>query len=295
MDLLSLWYIILMAIVGEFFSELKNKLGQNYELDEAEKVAILLFEDVLNYGRLEIFLNEKRELSKSQQEKLEKLLSELLLGKPVQYVLGYAWFYGMKLLVNENVLIPRQETEELVRWIIGDIKTSGETPKVIIDYCTGSGCIALALKKEFSGAKIIAIDNSFSALNVAKQNAINEELQIEFIEDNALAPGYSFPTEIIVSNPPYVLQSEKNEMHRRVLNYEPSDALFVPDDDALLFYRQIAEWGKKNLLSGGRIYFETNEQMAKEVADLHLQLGYSMPEIKNDLTGKERMFRAVWN
>jgi release factor glutamine methyltransferase len=283
-----------MALVGEFFSGIKKSLCQIYDLPEAEKITIMLFEDVLNYGRMEIFLNEKKELTKNQKERLEKLSSELLSGKPVQYILGYAWFYGMKLLVNENVLIPRQETEELVRWIVEDIKSSGKIPEVIVDYCTGSGCIALALKKEFSETKVYAIDDSLAALKVAEQNAINEKLQIEFIKDNALSPKHLISTEIIVSNPPYVLQSEKKSMHERVLNYEPSMALFVPDDDAVLFYRQIAGWGKKNLLSGGRIYFETNEQMAKEVADLHSQLGYSMPVIKKDLMGKERMFRAVW-
>ncbi len=283
-----------MPTVGESYLRFKNLLAQIYEIPEAEQVTIMLFEDIMEYNRMEIFRNEKKVLSRIQETSLEKLLMEVLTGKPIQYVLGYSWFYGMKLVVNENVLIPRQETEELVQWLIDDVKLSGKVPSVIVDYCTGSGCIALALKRKFPDTRTIAIDDSEPALKVAKVNALKELLEIEIINDNALSPKNFFSAEIIVSNPPYVLQSEKDKMHDRVLQYEPSSALFVSDDDALLFYRHIADWGKKNLLSGGKIYFEINERMGEEITQLHLQLGYSNPEIKKDLQGKSRMFRATW-
>jgi len=282
-----------MQTVGEVFSFFRRKLSEIYEPGEAEQVAILIFEHVFSYRRMEIFMNEANVLEKEKLAILENLLSETMSGKPIQYVIGTAWFCGMKLTVNENVLIPRRETEELVHWILNDIKISGKIPSLIIDFCTGSGCIAIALKKELKNTRIIAVDNSEPALAVAKANAFNEALEIEFIQSDVIHTSLDFSPDKIVSNPPYVLNSERIKMHNRVIRYEPESALFVPDDDALIFYRHIADWGKKHLLSAGKIYFEINEQMGKQVSDLHLHLGYSLPVIRKDLQEKDRMFRAI--
>jgi release factor glutamine methyltransferase len=281
-----------MYTVGEMFSKFSGRLSQIYESHEAENISVLIFEDVLNYGRMKIIVNEKQLISESQQRTFESYLSCLMENKPVQYVLGYAWFDGMKIGVNESVLIPRKETEELVHLILNEIKLTRKEPGLVLDICTGSGCIALALKRALVNTKIIGIDISEDALNVAKANAEKENLQIDFIKSDALKLDLNLHPDVIVSNPPYVLRKEKEQMHKRVLDYEPGLALFVPDDDALLFYRQISSWGFKNLNNGGKIYFEINEKMGKQISELHLQLGFDRMTVKKDMQEKDRMFIA---
>ena len=237
-------------------------------------------------------MKKDERLNENHLKSFEKILSGLNSGKPIQYVLGYSWFYGMNLMVNKHVLIPRQETEELVDWIVKDIHSSGKKSSVILDLCTGSGCIALALKKVFPGTEIIAIDSSEKALEIARYNAIKENLNIKFVLMDALNMHLDIQPDIIVCNPPYILESEKNLMHQRVTEYEPSLALFVNDSDSLIFYRRIAEWGIQHLHTGGHIYFEINEKMGNKIIELHFEFGYIEPVIKKDLPGKERMFRA---
>ncbi|MBL7893520.1 MAG: peptide chain release factor N(5)-glutamine methyltransferase, partial [Bacteroidia bacterium] len=205
-----------------------------------------------------------------------------------------------KLKVNPAVLIPRPETEELVDWIVKEFKVQSSKFKVL-DVGTGSGCIALALKRNIPSAEVFALDISEAALDVAKQNALNNSLEITFVNasiienwDNKLIPfgeagrGLS----LIVSNPPYVLQSEKHAMQPNVLVYEPHLALFVNDNDPLLFYKAIIEFAKKYLANKGRLFFEINEAKADEVKSLLVQNGFKNVEIKKDLSGKERMVKA---
>ena len=282
-----------METVGEVYSRFRLQLSKSYEPNEEEQITVLAFEHVMNYRRVDVSLNKDVRLGENHVKSFDKILSALNTGKPIQYVLGNSWFYGINLMVNKHVLIPRQETEELVDWIVKDIKSLSKKPSVILDVCTGSGCIALALKKEFPEIKIIAIDISEKALEVARYNAIKENLEIKFIHMDALKISLDIYPDIIVCNPPYVMKSEKAEMHQRVTDYEPSAALFVPDDDPLLFYKNVSGWGLRFLKQEGRIYFEFNERMGKEITELHSGLGYSESEIKKDLPGKDRMFRAI--
>lgn len=284
-----------METVGDVYSRFRSQLSKSYEPNEEEQITVLAFEYVMNYRRVDVSLNKNERLTENHIKSFDKILAALNTGKPIQYVLGNSWFYGINLMVNKHVLIPRQETEELVDWIVRDIKSLPKKPSAIIDVCTGSGCIALALKKEFPEIKIIALDNSEKALEVARYNAIKENLEIRFIHMDALNISLDIYPDIIVCNPPYVMKSEKADMHQRVIDYEPSAALFVPDDDPLLFYRKVSSWGFRFLKPEGRIYFEINERMGNEIIGLHSELGYSESEIKKDLPGKDRMFRAINN
>ena len=282
-----------MNSVGDIYLNFRKQLSDIYDSNESEQVTILSFESVLNYRRIDISNNINEVLNADNLGRLDVILAELKSGRPIQYILGEAWFYGMKLFVNESVLIPRRETEELVQWIINDIKRFEILPTIILDICTGSGCIALAIKKEFPSVKVFALDNSEAALKVAKQNALKENLDINLLLMDVFNFSLKLNPDIIVSNPPYVLSGEKDGLHKRVKDFEPSSALFVPDDDSLLFYRHIAQWGKENLVSGGSVYFEINEKYGNEISDLHMQLGYLHPTLKKDLQEKDRMFRAT--
>lgn len=282
-----------METVGDVYSRFRSQLSKSYEANEEEQITVLAFEHVMNYRRVDVSLNKDERLGENHIKSFDKILAALNTGKPIQYVLGNSWFYGINLMVNKHVLIPRQETEELVEWIVKDIKSISKKPSVILDVCTGSGCIALALKKEYPEIKIIAIDISEKALEVARYNAIKENLEIKFIHMDALKISLDIYPDIIVCNPPYVMKSEKADMHQRVTDYEPSAALFVPDEDPLLFYRNVSTWGLRFLKTEGRIYFEINERMGNEIIGLHSELGFSESEIKKDLPGKDRMFRAI--
>lgn len=282
-----------METVGDVYSRFRSQLSKSYEANEEEQITVLAFEHVMNYRRVDVSLNKDERLGENHIKSFDKILAALNTGKPIQYVLGNSWFYGINLMVNKHVLIPRQETEELVDWIVKDIKSMPKKPSAILDVCTGSGCIALALKKEFPEIKIIAIDISEKALEVARYNAIKENLEIKFIHMDALKISLDIYPDIIVCNPPYVMKSEKADMHQRVTDYEPSAALFVPDEDPLLFYRNVSTWGLRFLKTEGRIYFEINERMGNEIIGLHSELGFSESEIKKDLPGKDRMFRAI--
>ena len=214
--------------------------------------------------------------------------------KPIQHVLGYAWFYNMKFKVNEQVLIPRPETEELVEWIIQEIKSNKISNLQVLDIGTGSGCIPITLKKKLPQIVMSSIDISNEAINIAQANAKQLETEVTFVEMDFLneqltqeLPKY----DIIVSNPPYIKQSESNTMSKHVVAFEPAMALFVPDEDALLFYRKIAKFGLQHLNDNGFIYFEINETLGTEVIQLLLSKGYQS-ELRKDMQGKDRMIKA---
>ncbi len=220
-----------------------------------------------------------------------------------------AWFYGMELFVDNAVLIPRPETEELVEWIVNDIKASGkdvferrpteadETTKLkILDVGSGSGCIALALKKAMPKAEVWGCDVSEKALNVARRNGSALDIRVDFQGVNFLdaAQQKSLPTvDVVVSNPPYIPFKDKEEMNPNVVAHEPHTALFVPDNDALVFYKALAQFGKHRLYKNGSIYMEIHEDLGKNVVDLFHQEGYSHIELRKDMQGKERMVRVV--
>lgn len=270
-----------------FFSELQTI----QEDSEIESFFFILTEYLHNLKRIDVSLNPDFEVSESDLAKWNKIISELKTEKPIQYITGEAWFYGLRFEVNENTLIPRPETEELVEWIIEGLKVKGEGQKVsILDIGTGSGCIPISLKKEISNVIISAIDVSESALEMAKKNALDNEVEVNFmlkniLETNSLVDKY----DVIVSNPPYVRNLEKQEIKKNVLDYEPHLALFVEDTDALLFYIKIAQLALTSLTPNGKLFFEINQYLGKETIDLLEDLGFKNIELRKDFVGNDRM------
>jgi release factor glutamine methyltransferase len=285
-----------MMKVSEIIDDYRKGLSELYSAGELSQVTFMVFEYVLNFSKTDLVMKRDKILSVEQENEFARILSELKKNKPVQYVLGHAWFYGMKFIVNEHVLIPRQETEELVDWIIRDEGRRVGDDFRIIDVCTGSGCIAVSLKANLPGSEIFALDVSADAIKVASKNASLNKMNIHFIQNDILLPFPDSPIprfEIIVSNPPYVLHTDKEDMTERVLNYEPHLALFAKDDDPLIFYKGISEFALLHLKPGGKLYFEINELKGKEVVELLVSKGFSDVVLKKDMNGKDRMVRAI--
>lgn len=225
-------------------------------------------------------------------EELPQILAAIRDHCPAQYITGFAWFLDRKFAVREGVLIPRPETEELVRMITD--RCRGRSGLRVLDVGTGSGCIAVTLAAEMKQAKVVAVDVSESALEVARENARRHRVSVDFVRCDMLQEGPSGHFDLIVSNPPYVTLQERDEMRPNVLRYEPHRALFVPDDDPLVFYRAIAGYGCCSLNPGGMLWFELNERYGSEVASLLEQSGYSEVAVHDDMFGKQRMAEAVW-
>jgi len=280
------------------YKQLVAQLYEVYDEREAANIADMVIEHVTGQRKIERILYKDLPVSAEQQEQLKILTEQLLQHKPIQYVLGEVWFAGMKLFVNENVLIPRPETEELVEWIVDEVqngKLKIETGFSIVDIGTGSGCIPIALKKKLTNAEVYAIDVSAGALEVAKRNASEQKLEIEFIQLDFLDEDEwkTLPAfDVIVSNPPYIKKSEEQTMAKNVLEYEPHLALFVPDEDALKFYKAIAAFVKTHLKPNGKIFVEINEALAQQVTDLFKQSGFLQVTLKKDMQGKDRMIQA---
>ncbi len=278
--------------IKEAYKKLLFQLYALYQEREAANIADMVIEHISGFRKIDRILNSLSIISIDQEKKLETITQQLLLNIPVQYVLKEAWFYGMKFFVDKNVLIPRPETEELIEWMISEIKNENLQ---ILDIGTGSGCIAIAVKKKVSLANITALDISETAIKIAKQNATILNSEINFIASNFFneLDWNEFPIfDIIVSNPPYIKQSEKINMNKRVTEQEPHAALFVPDDDALLFYKKIAVFGKEHLSRNGKIFVEINEILGTETESVFRQYGYQT-QLKKDLQGKERMIKAI--
>ncbi|MFI0427656.1 MAG: peptide chain release factor N(5)-glutamine methyltransferase [Flavobacterium sp.] len=292
--------MLLKQYKTHFFDSLKNIQDEQ----EIESFFFILTEYLHNLKRVDVALNSNFELSDEEVEKWNAILVDLQQEKPIQYITGEAWFYGLKFEVNENTLIPRPETEELVEWIIESQKSKVQSQKLeILDIGTGSGCIPISLKANLPQANVSAIDVSEQALEVAKRNANSNKVEINFIQANILeveylsqlqTPNFQLPTsiDIIVSNPPYVRNLEKEEIKKNVLDYEPHLALFVEDTDALLFYRKIAQLALKNLSPNGLLFFEINQYLGKETVELLQNLGFKNIELKKDIFGNDRMIRC---
>lgn len=290
---------------------IKDQLTEIYNEQESANIAGLAIEHVTGLAKTERISNKYSELSPIQFEQLEKDLQRLRQHEPIQYVMNKAWFYGMELYVDSNVLIPRPETEELVQWIIDDVKVSGKdvfireptkadetTQLKILDVGTGSGCIPLALKKAMPKAEVWGCDVSEEALNVARRNGSALDIRVDFQGVNFLdeAQQRLLPTvDIIVSNPPYVPMKDKEQMNANVVDHEPHTALFVPDEDALIFYKALSEFGKKRLHKNGSIYMEIHEEIGIDVWKLFKESSYNNVELKKDMQGKNRMVRAQLN
>jgi release factor glutamine methyltransferase len=228
----------------------------------------------------------------TEAEEMEQYMARVLQHEPIQYILGSVDFHGVSLKVDRRVLIPRPETEELVEWVLQE---SSSSHCIILDCCTGSGCIAVALAKQLPEATLSACDISLDALEVARANAVRNKVKIHFYEADVLSPEFAAkisPADIIVSNPPYVLNQEAAAMHANVLKFEPHQALFVSDDDPLIYYRAIANAALHKLSQKGKLFFEINAAFGREVVRILKLAGFTHIELKNDLSGNSRMVRA---
>ena len=282
--------MLLKQYKTHFFDLLKNIQDEQ----EIESFFFILTEYLHNLKRVDVALNPNFELSDAEVEKWNTILADLQQEKPIQYITGEAWFYGLRFEVNENTLIPRPETEELVEWIIESQKSKVQSQKCeILDIGTGTGCIPISLKTNLPQANVSAIDVSEKALEVAKRNAVLNKVDISFIQADILeVEDLNQHFDIIVSNPPYVRNLEKQEIKKNVLDYEPHLALFVEDTDALLFYRKIAQLALKNLSPNGLLFFEINQYLGKETVELLENFGFKNIELKKDIYGNDRMIRC---
>ena len=275
-----------------------SELETIYGSDEANALIMILLEHYFSLDRVKIAMNPELRLSESELLTLHFAVKELLTNKPVQYIIGETEFCGMRFFVDENVLIPRPETEEMVKKIAScrDKACLVPTGCDILDIGTGSGCIAISLAKLLTDSKVTAVDVSEKALNVARKNAKANEVNVRFILDDILNPQnpelIDNQYDIIVSNPPYVCESEKSEMRANVLDYEPSSALFVSDNDPLIFYRKILEFAQKALKPGGEVWFEINENFGEEMKNLCLEQGFKNVEIIKDFRERDRILKG---
>ncbi len=269
-----------------------KSIAEFENISEAEAIAFLILEDQFQISRMDILVGKEIETSPSEEDKLESILTELKNGKPIQHILGKVEFYGRQFLVNPNVLIPRRETEELVHLILENHADLSE--QMIVDIGTGSGIIPITIAKERKHCEVYAIDVSSSALATAKRNALLNHANVSFILADILEEDLNLPkANIWVSNPPYVLEKEKAEMQPKVIEHEPSAALFVPDHDALIFYEKITQLAFKQLVLGGELYFEINEQFGQEVKKLMEDRGFSDVKLMKDMQGKDRFVYGV--
>lgn len=273
---------------------LLNKLRTIYPEGEASSITDWVMENITGSKKAERMIYKNAVITPDEEVQLNAIMERLLQNEPVQYILNESWFCGLRFYVDENVLIPRPETEELVEWIISNCKFPVDELK-ILDIGSGSGCIPIALKRRIRKAEVWSCDVSAKALDIAKKNAVSlgtdvNFMQIDFLDKDQWHTLPSF--DIIVSNPPYVPEKDRETMQPNVLKYEPAVALFVPDNDPLVFYRAIAEFGKTNLNRNGSIYAEIHESLGTSTSALFREAGY-ITELKKDMQGKERMLRGV--
>lgn len=279
---------------AHFEVEFKNKLKNVYDDREASNISDWVFENITGLKRLQR-RHDQSTLSNTQKVQLENYLEELLQSKPVQYVLNEAWFYKRKFFVNEDTLIPRPETEELVGWVIHDLKETQKNKIQIIDIGTGSGCIPVSLKLEFPDALIDAVDISEKAILVARENAKKLKadinfLQLDFLQDTEWPSFGNY--DVIISNPPYIPIQEKKTLSKNVADFEPGIALFVENNDPFIFYKKIVEFAQQHLTGDGKIYVEIHEEYASDVKNIFKNACFNATS-KMDIFGKERMVRVT--
>ena len=284
-------------ILKEFRVYFTNTLSEIYPKTEIDTFFFLLIEEKLDLQRVDTVMKPDFLITDAVLSELKEIINRLKKEEPVQYILGNTEFYGLPFNVNENTLIPRPETEELVEWILTEVADLREV-KVeklsILDIGTGTGCIPISLAKNLSDVKISAIDVSSEALKIAIQKAMLYNIDISFLEMDILETE-ELPQQynIIVSNPPYVRELEKVEINNNVLENEPHLALFVDDDNPLIFYAKIADLTKQHLNKDGILFFEINQYLGKETVEMLQQKGFSNIELKKDLFGNDRMIKAI--
>lgn len=283
----------LMNITNNTIQSLKEyvfkKLNSFLDERESQISSAILFKHFLNLDRADVLIKKEERVTESEIILFYQAIKKMELGEPIQYVIGEIEFFGLNIKVSNAVLIPRPETEEIVAWILASAKSNAK----ILDIGTGSGCIPLALKSQLPQSTVLGCDISTEALIIAKQNAENLGLTVSFFECDILNNSLEIPEiDVIVSNPPYIPLQEKILMENNVLDFEPEIALFVSDNDPLVFYRVIAEKGFEKLSNKGMLFFEINEKYGEEVVILMKEAGYSEIEIKKDFQGKERMVKG---
>jgi release factor glutamine methyltransferase len=302
-----------MKTIKDVFLSFQQGLNGVYDTRETASIALLVLEEITGMSRAKIKAFTDDDVPAADVEKIAGILEELKTGKPVQYILGSTEFYGLSFLVNPATLIPRPETEELVEWVLESekLKVRSQKSLSILDIGTGSGCIAISLKKNLPDARVTAIDISPEALHTAKQNAVINEVEVEFMKQDILEVGKSesplspeavntsslalrhLMFDIIVSNPPYVTLDDKLQMHQNVTGFEPHTALFVPEHDPLIFYKAIADYAVKHLEKNGLLYLEINENFGKKTVKILNNKGFIDIELRKDMSGRDRMVKAA--
>jgi release factor glutamine methyltransferase len=277
------------SVLGYF----EERLSPTFSSREIKTIAKSFIAKRLNWEKSDFLMRQKDTVSESDLLYFRSAVKRILAGEPFQYVLGTTFFYNLELDTDQRALIPRPETEELVDWMIKDFTSLKEG--TLIDIGTGSGCIALAMKKALTKWSVTAVDVSKEALSLVAQNALKNQLEVALIEDSALNFNealYADKYTVIVSNPPYIPKKDSAQMAQHVLDFEPELALFVSDDNPLIFYQQIAEFALKKLALNGALYVELNEDLAHETKALLNKIGFNHTEIRQDLQGRNRMLKA---
>lgn len=290
-----------MKTIRDVFIEYKEALNGVYNKHEIEAITLLVVSELTAIGKASVKAFPERRVTDKQHEVFRESLSQLRTGMPVQYILGKTEFHGLPFVVNSSVLIPRPETEELVEWVIDAVgREKFAAGSSILDIGTGSGCIAISLKKTFPAFDVFAIDNSAEALRTAKLNAALHNVDIGWLEVDVLKKNnmaqISHPIShisTIVSNPPYVTPTDKAQMQRNVTDFEPPIALFVPEDDPLLFYKAIADFAIDKLIDKGLLFFEINESYGKAMVDMLELKGFKNIELRKDISSRDRMVKAI--
>lgn len=278
-------------MIQNTISYIREELTPFYPLPEIKEFTSYILKSVCGINRHLLSESKDKQISSEEQLRIETIVADLKKYRPIQYIVGETEFFGLSFEVNESVLIPRPETEELVEWVLDSV--SRHKKYSILDIGCGSGCIAITLGKFLPNSWVATMDVSEEAIKTAQGNAVKNDLALEFIRQDILQKDLDEPWDVIVSNPPYVTPEEKETMDVNVLNYEPASALFVPQDDPLLFYRRIAEQALIALPPGGMLFFEINARFGKQVLDLLNALDYAEVELRKDISGNDRMVRAI--
>ena len=281
-------------ILKSYKNHFTQELNSLYDQEEIESFFYIITEFLHQKKRIDLALEPNFSINAIEVEKWNAIIAQLKQERPIQYILGETEFYGLRFFVNENTLIPRPETEELVDLILNENSKNKIPNSKILDIGTGSGCIAVSLAKNLPEAKVFALDVSEKALETAKKNAEINKVEVEFLHQSILeTEDLKQEFDIIVSNPPYVRNLEKQEIKKNVLEYEPHLALFVEDNDPLIFYRKIAQLAQKNLSDNGKLYFEINQYLGKETSELLQDLGFQKIELIKDVYGNDRMISCL--
>lgn len=275
-----------MQKLGDIILFFKNELADISNSREIFNWAYITINNLFGYDRANCIINQNQKISLHQRKKIKRIVSQLKKNKPIQYILEECVFFDLKFKINSSVLIPRPETEELVKWILKD------EFKSIIDIGTGSGCIAISIAKN-KNVNVHAIDISNTSIKLAKKNADFHGVSINFLNIDILTENISNKVDIVVSNPPYVLKKEKKHMNKNVIDYEPEIAIFVDDNNPFIFYKIIAKKAKKILNRNGKIYFEINENYSEEVMKILKDYGYVNIKLKKDINDRNRMIKAT--